>query len=214
LSEPRSATAGVIALTLATAVALAPLAPRLPFPRTPNGTGPDESYAIPAFFEPGGGVYAIPAASPTLVYPFSDPARTAGTVNEAVLWQAVAQERFSILDGDATRPGPNGTGTEAPPPLVPPALQTMLLDAYFGPDAHYGRTALHTGAFPALTPKIRSDVRAALARYHVSTVVVDPVGADPYALVATLQAILGRAPVRSGGVLVWYGVRRDLAATR
>jgi hypothetical protein len=147
-----------------------------------------------------------------LVYPFSDPSPTAGYVNYPVLWQAVGRERFAILDGDATRPGPDGAGTEAGPPMVPAELETMLLDAYFGPYAYYGTLSLQTGPFPALGTTVLGEVRADLSRYRVSTVIVDQVGEDPQAFVAAMDAALGAAPARLGGVLVWENVQQDLAA--
>jgi hypothetical protein len=197
-----------------TALALVPLLPRLPYPRVSTGRGAYASYPVPAFFSPGGGADAIPAGTPVLVYPYSDPAPTAGTVNYAVLWQAVAQERFRLLDGDATRPGPYGYGTEAAPDLVPMVLETMLRDAYFGPFAHDGPTTLDTGPFPELTPAVLGEVRAALAGYDVSTVVVYASGFEPREIERAFEKALGRAPVRTDGVFVWYGVQMDLARVR
>jgi hypothetical protein len=146
-----------------------------------------------------------------IVYPYSYPALTAGLVDYSVLWQAAGGERFALLDGDATRPGPANAGTEAAPPIVPGALETILLDAYFGPYARYGNSPLETGPFPRLTPATLENVRDALSSYGISTVIADPVGRYPDRFVAAMTKTLGRAPLSSGGVLVWYGVQRDLA---
>lgn len=196
---------------LLTAAALVPLLPRLPFPTRPTDTGPFDSYPVPSYFTSPGADRAIPAGTPVIVYPFSDPALTAGLVDYSALWQAVAGERFKLLDGDATRPGPGGVGTEAAPDIVPRALQTILFDAYFGPHARYGPTPLETGPLPRLTPAIRRQVREALVHYGISTVIADPVGRDPDAFVAAMDAVLGRPPATAGGVLVWYGVQHDVA---
>jgi hypothetical protein len=199
------------ALAGITVVVLAPLFPQLPYPHLQGGSAPYDSYAIPSFFT-GNDEQVVPAASPVLVYPFSDPSATAGYVNYPVLWQAVGRERFAILDGDATRPGPEGFGTESGPPMVPGELETMLLDAYFGPYAYYGTLSLQTGPFPSLDASVLEQLRAGLSRYEVSTVIVDPVGEDPDAFVDAIDAALGASPVRLGGVLVWENVPRDLAA--
>lgn len=209
LTGGRPRRAGVAAAAIAV-LALAPLLPRQPYPSTPVGDGAYASYPIPPFFHDAADLAPIPAGRPAVVYPFSDPAPTAGLVDYSVLWQAVAGERFELMDGDATRPGPYGAGTEAPPPLVPVELESMMFDAYFGPYAYFGSISLHTTRFPALTQQALGLVRAALAGYGVTTVIVDPVGYDPDAFVAAVDAALGATPEARDGVLVWYGVQRDL----
>ncbi len=194
---------------LLAAVALIPLLPSLPYGGQPDGYLAYDSYQVPPFFGGGGGAGAIPSGTPVLVYPFGDPANTAGLINYAVLWQAVAGFRFEILDGDASRPGPGGYGTEAGPALQPFQLQELMYLSYFGPVGRYQYPGLADLDPPG--PQVLAQVRAALARAGVSTVVADPVGIDPALFESVMTAALGRPPVLAGGVYAWFDVRRDLA---
>ena len=195
-----------------TAIALVPLLPHVPFHRLPTGPQPFDSRAVPSFFTSGTAQRGIPPGSPVIVYPFSDPEPTAGLVNYPVLWQAMGGERFVLLDGDATRPGPDGVGTERVPPLQPFALERILLDAYFGLGARFGPTPLTTRRPPVLDRRTIAAIRTALRRYRISTVIADPVGRDPALVIDALTAALHRPAEFRGGVDVWYGVQRDLAA--
>ena len=203
----RSESADVRRQQLRTAVCLAlgiavmiPLIPRLPLSLRPSGPSVTfGSYAVPAYFSQNGGEQSIPAGSTILVYPYT----TQGFLNYSVLWQAVGGERFRLTDGDATIPGPDGVGTASSPQLDPPQLENLLLDAYFGRVVGPSVDELRAGAV--------AEMRLALRRYHFSAVVVDPVGADPSAVIAWMTALLGQPPVRQGGVYAWYGVQRDLS---
>src|SRR6267143_446726 len=71
----------------------ATIAPSLPYPSA--------IATVPAFFKPGGGVERLAPGSVLIVTPFSSKQST-----DAMLWQAVANYRFRMPEGDAFTPGP------------------------------------------------------------------------------------------------------------
>lgn len=81
------------AIVAAVAVALFFLTPQVPLVSTPA--------MAPAFFKAGGEVARIPVGSVALVTPFSNWRST-----EAMHWQAVANDRFRIPEGDVFSAGP------------------------------------------------------------------------------------------------------------
>jgi hypothetical protein len=177
---------------------LVPLIPRLPIgTRPPKPSVILGSYAVPPYFS-GGGEDSIPDGSVILVYPYS----TDGFLNYSILWQAIGGERFRLTDGDATIKAPDGVGDSASPQLEPPELENLLDEAYFG--------RVVTPTVDNLGLRAVAEMRHALRHYGFSTVVVDPVGTDPSAVVEGMALLLGRSPERSGGVYVWYGVQQDL----
>ena len=181
---------------------LVPLIPRTLLPlgdQWPHPRPAVPSYAVPAFFSSARALDRIPTGSPVLIYPYS----TYGTVSYSILWQAVAAFRFKLTSGDVTYPGANGAGVVEGPPLKPPVLENLLLNAFDG--------RASSDATPSLSrrPSL-AQVRHALVRYHFSTVIAVPVGADPGAVIAAITGALNRPPARRDGVFVWYGVQRDL----
>jgi hypothetical protein len=172
---------------LVAAAVVAPLAPRLPYVSAPT--------AVPAYFS-SLDAQRIPRSSVVLTYPYDY-----SPYNDGMLWEAISGFRFKIIGGEATRPLPDGRGTSAVAPLAPTELQNLF------------RKALRGDASPVPAPPITGvgleRVRAFFPRWHVGTVVVDPVGADPELVVHYLSVALGRPPVATGGVDVWYGADRS-----
>ncbi len=177
----RASTALLGAATLAV---LVPLVPRVPYPWSPT--------ALPSYFTSARSE-AIPTGSVVLTYPYDF-----APYNEAMLWQALSDMRFRIIGGEATRRGPDGEGTSSVAPLAPTELQNLF------------RAALLGSASPVPAPPMSGlglrRVRSFFSRWHVGTVVVQPVGADPALAVRYLTVALRRLPVVTGQVDVWYHV--------
>jgi hypothetical protein len=144
-------------------------------PRWPYSSTVD---ATPAFFRPGGEVARVPQGGMVLVTPYANHLSSV-----AMLWQAHAGYRFQMPEGEAFVPGPS----LGPPPSD---LQATLaaLDG--------GRPVPASAADLART-------RGELAALGVATVVAGP-SAGHDRVVGYLTSVLGRPPVRSGGVDVWW----------
>jgi hypothetical protein len=171
-------------------VALIPLIPRYPYPSPP--------VALPAYFT-SGAVGAVPAGSVVLTYPYDiDPD------NEAMLWQAETGMGFAIPGGQASTPGAGGRATSAVAQLSPPQLQQLFRAAMFGNVPPNGAVA------PPFDAATIAAIREFCVRYDIGTVLLQPIGVRPLTVVAYLTAALGRPPVESGGIDVWY--RADAAA--
>jgi len=150
---------------------LATIAPSLPYPSA--------IATVPAFFKPGGGVERLAPGSVLIVTPFSSKQST-----DAMLWQAVANYRFRMPEGDAFTPGP-----------------------YLGPHPTFMQSVfdgLDAGKTVTVTPEVRDRVVADLKRSRVSGGIV--VGPSPgrAAIVAFLTQIEGSPPIEDGGVEVWW----------
>jgi hypothetical protein len=113
-----------------------------------------------------------------LVTPFSSHQST-----DAMYWQAVANYRFRMPEGDAFTPGPY---------LGPrPTFLQATLDA------------LDAGSAVAVTPDTRAMFAADLDSHLITTIVAGPSpGQD--AIVSFLTDVEGRPPVDDGGVKVWW----------
>ncbi|TMD34440.1 MAG: hypothetical protein E6I95_05975 [Chloroflexi bacterium] len=150
---------------------LATIVPSLPYPSA--------IAAVPAFFKPGGGVERVAPGSVLIVTPFSSKQST-----DAMLWQAAANYRFRMPEGDAFTPGP-----------------------YLGPHPTFMQSVfdgLDAGKTVAVTPEVRARFVADLKRSGVSGGIV--VGPSPgrSAIVAFLTQIEGSPPIEDGGVEVWW----------
>src|SRR5712692_8716785 len=98
------------------------IVPSLPYPSAPA--------TAPAFFRPGGDVERITRGAVVLITPFSSKQST-----DAMYWQAVANYRFKMPEGDAFTPGP-----------------------YLGPHPSFLQSALDqldAGRALAMTPDVR-----------------------------------------------------------
>ena len=149
---------------------LAVLVPPVPYPTA--------SAALPAFFAPGGGIEKVPSGSVVLVTPFSSKQST-----DAMYWQAAANYRFRMPEGDAFTPGP-----------------------YLGPHPSFIQTTLDeldAGQIVTVTPEVRAMALADLRAFGVTTIVAGP-SPGHGAIVSFLTEVAGGAPADDGGVQVWW----------
>jgi hypothetical protein len=151
---------------------LVAVAPSLPYPSAPA--------TAPAFFRPGGDIERINPGTVVLVTPFSSKESTA-----AMFWQAVANYRFRMPEGDAFTPGP-----------------------YLGPRPSFLESALDgldAGRPLTMTPDVRAQAVADLEAFGVTTIVAGP-SPGHAAIVDFLTQLEADAPVADGGVDVWWRV--------
>jgi hypothetical protein len=161
-------------------LALAAVAVAL-LPLVPRWPYPSTEARVPPFFQVGGEVARLSPSDMVLVAPYADHLSSV-----AMLWQASAGYRFRMPEGEAFVPGPS---------LGPPPSH---LRATF--------EALEGGAPVPDSAADRAATLAELSALGVDTVVVGPCpGHDR--IVGYLTSALGRPPVRSGGVDVWWDAR-------
>ncbi|HET9078020.1 MAG TPA: hypothetical protein VFN68_13880 [Acidimicrobiales bacterium] len=165
-----------VALPAAVAVvALLPLLPAWPY----AAEGPT---GVPSYFTTAA-VQAVPAGSTALVYPVP-----VNTNDAAQLWQAEAGYRFSEVGGYFVVPAPKGAPSGSQ--FFEPTTTTTAL------------TALANGRALPRTPALRAALTGQLRSWGVSSLLVQPVGADP---VGFFTWLTGRPPDASrGGMLAWY----------
>jgi hypothetical protein len=156
-------------------------------PLVPRWPYPSTDARVPAFFQPGGEVARLSPADMVLVAPYADHLSSV-----AMLWQASAGYRFRMPEGEAFVPGPS----LGPPPSHLRATFEALQDGGPVPDSAADRAT----------------TRRELAALDVDTVVAGPCP-DHDRIVAYLTAVLGRPPVPSGGVDVWWAVPPAGAST-
>lgn len=151
-------------------VGIAVIFPSVPYPSVPAG--------VPVFFRPGGGVEKVEAGSVMLITPFSSKEST-----DAMLWQAAANYRFRMPEGDAFTPGP-----------------------YLGPHPSFLQKALDGMDANQRPVAVTADVRAAaladIDRFRVTTIVAGP-SPGHAAIVAFWTEFVGTPPTADGGVDVW-----------
>jgi hypothetical protein len=141
---------------------------------------PSMAATVPPFFKPGGDVEKLPSGSIVLVTPFSSKESTA-----AMYWQATADYRFRMPEGDAFTPGP-----------------------YLGPHPSFLESTLDrldAGRPVAMTPEVRAMALADIKSFGVTAIVAGPSPGQP-AIVEFLTEIEGQAPVDDDGVKVWWTV--------
>jgi hypothetical protein len=151
---------------------LAAIAPPIPYPSVVA--------TVPAFFKPGGDVEKIRTGSVVLVTPFSSKEST-----DAMYWQATADYRFRMPEGDAFTPGP-----------------------YLGPHPSFLKSTLDqldSGQTIVVTPGVRDQARADMKSFSVATIVAGP-SQGQAAIVEFLTEVVGAPPVDDGGVEVWWTV--------
>jgi hypothetical protein len=148
------------------------IAPSWPYPSAPA--------SAPAFFQPGGDVERINPGAVVLIAPFSSKQST-----DAMYWQAVANYRFKMPEGDAFTPGP-----------------------YLGPHPSFLQSALDQldiGRAVTMTPDVRARALADLKAFGVRTIVAGP-SPGHAAIVDFLTQIEANPPVADQGVEVWWRV--------
>jgi hypothetical protein len=163
----------VAGLTLLVA-ALVPLAPAWPYP---HGVTPEPAYFV-------SGARSIPSGSVALVAPYSR------LDYDAMQWQAEADMRFRMPEGNYVRPALDGG------PQVGP-FATVTSDTM---------EAIQRGQPPPeLTDARRAQVLADLRGWQVETVVVGPMH-NQDKMLAFFTALYRRAPEKDGGVDLWHGL--------
>ncbi|HTT89654.1 MAG TPA: hypothetical protein VMF65_08855 [Acidimicrobiales bacterium] len=135
----------------------------------------------------------IPSGGVVLAYPYP-----VFPEDQAMLWQALGNMRFSLIGGYVVRPLPNGSGTKVPPLLSPAAVPSFLLDAW--PELQV------TGTQPASFDSAKSELREFVSRYRISTVVAQVAGRRPSQVIAMVSSVYGR-PVRKGDLDFWFNVK-------
>jgi hypothetical protein len=139
-------------------------------------------------------VTTVPRGSVVLTYPYPVPGHA-----QAMVWQAVASLRFSLLGGYALIPDAQGVPVLYPSVLAPRRVQQFLV-------TEEGGDPFPAAAPVRVTPQLIGEFRLFVDRYHVRTVLVDPRASRAGVVTAVLHRALGRAPVRVGGLDVWYHV--------
>jgi hypothetical protein len=143
----------------------------------PSVPYPSVAATAPVFFKRGG-VEKIPSGSVALITPFSSKQST-----DAMYWQATADYRFRMPEGDAFTPGP-----------------------YLGPHPSFLESTLDrldAGQTVTVTPDVRATALADIKNFGVTTIVAGP-SPGQAAIVEFLTEVEGRPPVDDGGVKVWW----------
>jgi hypothetical protein len=168
-------------------VSLVLLAPRVPWPVTPN--------PVPEFFS-SREVQRIPDGSVALVAPFSTapgfqlgPGQDSATL--PMLWQQASGMRFRMPEGGMNVPDVNGRPSGGRPPAST-TQRTMIAIQQGGPP-------------PDLTADLRSALDADISRWKIQTVIVGPMY-NQSAMIDFFSALLGRGPQKDRGVYVWWDV--------
>ncbi len=201
--SPDGRVVGAAAICVAVAIVLA--LPLVPIRQATNAT------PVRPFFT-SSSVSAIPSGGVVLVYPYPNPPLAsfrvwripfAGSIDDALVDQAVSGMRFTLIGDYAWRPLAR-YGTDTPSPLEPASVEALFSTAFYG---------FSSPAQQALLAKrdLTADLRLFLQRYHVDAVVVVPLGADPESVVRHVTAAIG-PPTRTGGVTAWLHVQGRLAA--
>jgi hypothetical protein len=139
---------------------------------------PTQHAVAPAFFKPGGDVERLTPGSVVLITPVSSRFST-----DAMYWQAVANYRFKMPEGDAFTPGPQ-LGPQ--PSFIQPTLDMF-----------------DSGGTIAVTPVLRSMFAADLQSHHITAIVAGP-SPGQAAIVDFLTQIEDQPPADDGGVKVWW----------
>jgi hypothetical protein len=147
------------------------------FPRLPYASTPAQP---PAFFSSADGIGRA-RGGVVLVTPFSN-----SHSSSAMYWQASAGYSFRMPEGEAFVPGPS----LGPSPSY---LQTTLME-------------LDQGQRVPISPRDRARALHDLSAFRVSTVVAGPSPGHDL-IVAYFTSILGRPPVHTKGVDVWWNIR-------
>jgi hypothetical protein len=169
-------------------VLLFPLIPRWPYPSEPTD--------VPSYFT-SSSVNNITTGAVVLTYPYAEPDNVS-----AEIWQLAAGLRFRLV-GRYAYVANNGGQPFGNPPIHPGTVVSLLRTAYVD----------YLVRPPADMATCRA-IRAGLREVRIDDIVMAMRGAHPGLVRAEMTAALGRRPVATGGVLVWYDVPRDLATFR
>ena len=158
-------------------------------PLVPALPYPEISVDTPSFFTTAA-VDSVPQSSVAIVYPPTTPLDA-----DSTLWQASAAMRFKMPGGYVLVPVRKG-----PPVWGSATLTTAMLEGIQG------------GAQITETPALRHALRAQWRRWGAQTFIMGP-GGDETAARAFVTWVIGKPPVVTHGVYVWYDLQRSIAAT-
>ncbi|MDA8315498.1 MAG: hypothetical protein M0010_10050 [Actinomycetota bacterium] len=196
--HPLSTFGAPAAVAAVAIVALVPLIPASAYPARAATT--------PRFFT-SSAIERIPPGTAVLTYPYVLPTEAEWNLT----FQAAAGMRYRLFGADAFVPdGPGGTSVSTPAPLAPTVVEHLLADAY---TPAFAKAQLETAPgtpTPPVDQRTVAALRTFLARYHVSTVLVEHFGLHPATVVRYVSNALGK-PVESGGVSAWFEVPRLLS---
>jgi hypothetical protein len=165
-----------VAGTASVLLALVLLLPKWPYPE--GGT------ALPSFFTSDLVRKEVAQGEVALLAPY------AGAVNyEPMVWQAAADFRFRMPEGNYLGPDASGHAIVGP---VPTAMSDTMISIAAG------------GAAPNLDTPARATLVDYLASRHIAIIIVGPMAHDD-TMVAFFTDLLGRAPAQEGGVALWRG---------
>jgi hypothetical protein len=170
--------AGVAAIAAAIVLVLVPLLPASAFSDEQPAIGPGIATTLERY---------VPSGAVVLAYPYADPPFT-----EAMAWQAVDGDRFSMIGGYATVPTAGGAGAIFAPLLDPPTVQEFLAVAEAGRARHYPSAGV---------PSV-GDLCSLVDRYRVGVVLFAPVGPKAADVLALFTQGFG-APEVVAGVKIW-----------
>jgi hypothetical protein len=156
-------------------------------PLIPSLPYPQVVVDTPSFFTTAA-VGVVPSDSVAVVYP-----ATSTTDADAMLWQASAAMRFKMPGSYALVPTP-GTGQSE---WGTPTLTTGALNA------------IESGSPVAETPSIRNALRSQWRAWNVQTFIMGP-GDNESTALRFVSWVIGRSPVHTRGVYVWYGIERSI----
>jgi hypothetical protein len=169
------ATGWTLAFPLSLALAAACVLPLLPRPYAVT-----PAPGVPRFFADT--QRWVPAGSTVLVLPYPT-----GTQTLPLAWQAAADMAFQMPGGYFIGPAAGGEAyVDGPGPL--PVAATLV-------HIEQGTAA------PVITPGLRAQFQQELAYWRASAIVAGP-GARA-ALTGFVAGLVGRRPIRAGGVLLW-----------
>ena len=144
----------------------------------------------PSFFTTDA-VETVPSDSVAVVYP-----ATSTTDADAMLWQASAAMRFKMPGAYALVPT-RGTGQSE---WGTPTLTTDALKA------------IQSGSPVAETPTVHKALRSQWRAWNVQTFIMGP-GDNESTARRFVSWVIGRPPVHTQGVYVWYGVERYIGTS-
>jgi hypothetical protein len=149
-------------------------------PLLPRLPYPTTFTGTPAFFV-SNAVTAVPQGDVVLIAPYCRPPFVS-----AMWWQAASGMRFRMPEGYLIRPGPS-----------------------FAPAPSTTGNVMHAIALGEVvgvpTAAVRQEMLQDLAAWKVHTIIVGPM-TNQKAMIDLIMALVGRPPVQTGGIYVWWRV--------
>jgi hypothetical protein len=140
-------------------------------------------------------IAGLPAHATVLFYPFPSSA-----LDQALVWQARGDMRFSVAGGRGITAGPGGAAVHGLEPGTPAGMLSALSTSYTP------RGSLSLPALP--TAAVISSMRDALRHWQVTEIVMSGGGRNPAYAKQWLTKVLGTPPHLQDGRFVWTGVQQ------